>query len=372
MKAREVCVIAQFPPPVHGLSKAVETLCDSRLSADVCPDGPYRFDRVDIKDNKRFLQSLFHICTSRAELFYLTISQSRGGNLRDLIILGALRARRRRCLVHLHGGYYRTLVERHMPAWQRRANYRAVSGLTGAIVLSDSFRSIFSGMLDEKRIVAVENCADDQFVMTQAEAERKLAAMPGKPVLRVLWLSNMIKSKGYPAVLEMARLEAERMARGEAQRLRFDFAGQFFEEADRRFFFDYVSEHHLQALVTHHGAVGGEEKRMLLRESDVFILPTRYPREGQPISILEAMGNAMFVVASDHAGIPDLIRDGENGLLLGRDEPVDAAYRRILRVTGDGLAAAARRNREVYLGKFTQEAYLNRMDAVLGCALQEE
>ena len=35
-------------------------------------------------------------------------------------------------------------------------------------------------------------------------------------------------------------------------------------------------------------------------------LPTYYPMEGQPISIIEAMGFGNFIVTTNHAGIPDI------------------------------------------------------------------
>ena len=40
---------------------------------------------------------------------------------------------------------------------------------------------------------------------------------------------------------------------------------------------------------------------------DIFALLTKYPKEGQPISILEAMGNGMYVVSTDYSGIIDII-----------------------------------------------------------------
>ncbi len=53
------------------------------------------------------------------------------------------------------------------------------------------------------------------------------------------------------------------------------------------------------------------KKRKLLKECYIFALPTRYRNEGQPISILEAMGNGMFIITTDHAGIPDIVGTGE-------------------------------------------------------------
>lgn len=123
---KKICFIAQLPPPMHGLSKAVETLYNSELAQE------FEFEKIDITDNKRILTNLTAIRRSTADLFYFTISQTKGGNLRDLAIFKVVG--NRPCLIHLHGGYYRTLVEA-LPAWLRKANYRAVGKLSGAIVL---------------------------------------------------------------------------------------------------------------------------------------------------------------------------------------------------------------------------------------------
>ncbi len=52
----------------------------------------------------------------------------------------------------------------------------------------------------------------------------------------------------------------------------------------------------------------------LMRTSDCFVLASR--KEGFGITILEAMANGIPVIASDTGGIPEIIRDGENGILV--------------------------------------------------------
>ena len=307
MEKKRICFIAQFPPPMHGLSKAVETLYNSELSNE------FELEKIDITNNKKFPNNLIKILNSKADLFYFTISQTRGGNLRDLAILKAIE--KRPCLVHLHGGYYRTMIE-GLPKWQKNANYKAIAKVSGAIVLGPSLKWIFDGMLPEEKIYTVPNCVDDEYLMSDDEFEEKIESINQKEIKHVLYLSNFIRSKGYPEVLKMAKLEKERIDNGGAKRFHFDFAGNFFEKSEEEFFWECINKYQIKEYITYHGIVSGKKKMDLLKKCDVFSLLTTYPNEGQPISILEAMGNGMVVVTTDHAGISDLVNDKDNGIVL--------------------------------------------------------
>jgi len=70
--------------------------------------------------------------------------------------------------------------------------------------------------------------------------------------------------------------------------------------------------------------------RGLLRIATVFVLPSI--AEGTPIVVMEAMSMGVPVVASNVGGIPDLVRDGETGLLVNPDDSraLSDAIRRLL------------------------------------------
>lgn len=46
MGKKKICFVAQFPPPMHGLSKAADTLYNSELQKE------FEFEKIDIADNK--------------------------------------------------------------------------------------------------------------------------------------------------------------------------------------------------------------------------------------------------------------------------------------------------------------------------------
>ena len=63
------------------------------------------------------------------------------------------------------------------------------------------------------------------------------------------------------------------------------------------------------------GGVTNDEVLKLVASSDVFILPSSF--EGLPLSLLEAMAHGCVpVVTSIRSGVPEVVRDGENGFLV--------------------------------------------------------
>jgi glycosyltransferase involved in cell wall biosynthesis len=101
----------------------------------------------------------------------------------------------------------------------------------------------------------------------------------------------------------------------------------------------------------------------MLRQSTLFVRPSTL--EGLPLTVLEAMACGLPVVATPVGGTPEVVRDGEQGLLV----PVaDAAAlaEAILKLLDDPAAAAemGRRGRETVLHGYGWENVVARTEEV--------
>jgi glycosyltransferase involved in cell wall biosynthesis len=79
-----------------------------------------------------------------------------------------------------------------------------------------------------------------------------------------------------------------------------------------------IDKHNVKNKTIKHGWIDAETKDRILRKTSVFILPSYH--EGLPMVLLEAMAYGIPVISTTVGGIPELVNNGIDGLLL---EPGD-------------------------------------------------
>ena len=141
------------------------------------------------------------------------------------------------------------------------------------------------------------------------------------PVPRILSVGRLVPKKGYGPLIEAARLLRDR---GVAFRLDIYGGGDL-----RDVLAHQVRQADLEGTVVLHGACTQDELAERYQQSDVFALSPvvmeNGDRDGIPNVLLEAMASGLPVVSTNISGIPELIQNGCNGLLVEPGNPAALA-----------------------------------------------
>lgn len=130
--------------------------------------------------------------------------------------------------------------------------------------------------------------------------------------LRVMVTAQLIERKGIDFLIEgVAGMPAE-----VRDRLVIDVFG---EGPHRRALENHIRRRGLAARFVLRGLLEAGRMPEALRSADVYVLPSL--QEGLPLSLLEAMASGLPVISTRVGGIPAVLKDRENALLV---EPADA------------------------------------------------
>lgn len=125
--------------------------------------------------------------------------------------------------------------------------------------------------------------------------------------INILFMGRLGQRKGIYDLLECIAGNKDYF---QDQHAKFILAGDGEVDQVRQF----VADNDLKNLIEVPGWIASEQKEKYLETSDILILPSY--NEQMPMSILEAMGYGCPIIATNIAGIPDMVAHGENGFLF--------------------------------------------------------
>ncbi|HXV31690.1 MAG TPA: glycosyltransferase family 4 protein, partial [Sinorhizobium sp.] len=128
----------------------------------------------------------------------------------------------------------------------------------------------------------------------------------------------------------------------------------------------------LQADVTFAGYLSGEKLHRLIGESRALVLPSEW-YENAPISVLETYALGRPVIGAAIGGIPEMVREGETGLLAaaGNVEDLARALREMAALSPAARMLMGAEGRSWIASEFSAGAYRSRtldLYATLGVA----
>lgn len=335
-----VFAIGLKTPPANGQSLAFEVALGALTDAEMSPSiininenspsrktGSFTFKRV-FRIITQYIQFVIGVLTNgqKKSVIYLNIGFSTVGFIRDALFIWTAKLTGNEIVIHAHGGGYYELWNKQ-PLLLKRFMAKTL-GLANSIIVLDDFsikQFKFVKDIDKKHCV-VPNCLPKGI---KGDSEAK--SYNEDSVFRVLYMSNMILSKGYLDVLKaVSSLVSDDFD------VHVDFCGQFLEvagsdvtqdQAKANFLSLIEEDARLKERVTFHGFVSGEQKENLLKQAHVSVLPTYYVHEGQPLTIIEAMAYGTPVITTNYRGLPTLVVNGVNGFLVEPTRPEEIAER---------------------------------------------
>jgi len=190
---------------------------------------------------------------------------------------------------------------------------RVLRRLRQVITVSERTRELLIEKgIPPERIAVVPNAIDDASLLS----ENQFKVRPERPA-RIIAAGRFSYEKGFDLLLQ-----ALNKAREAAPPFRVDFYG-IGPEADK--LREMVNDLSLGEVVEFRGFV--DDLLPALREADFLVMPSR--SEGMPVTVLEAWSQRLGLIATTVGGVPEIVREAVNGLLVP-SEDVEALADRIV------------------------------------------
>lgn len=306
----KVLHVAPLPPPLGGMVTYIQGLLNSSLAEQV----DARVVRFDFLGKERF-SGIMRVVINFVNAIILTvvfihqvlfwqpdivhIQTNSGFGFYEKSWI-ALLAKLFRCktLMHVHGGNFRefyTMSPRIMQRiilWCARINDRIVTA-------SPQMRStwLYIGLPDEK-ITLIGNAVNLPVLEHACGASK---------IFKILFLTRIVFAKG---IIEL--IDAVCLLHKSYDHIQLRIVGA--EELETPKIKNYLNALDATEYIQYVGPVSELQKHNEYINADVFAFPTHV--EDQSYAVMEAMSYGLACIASNVGGVPSLIQDGQNGLLI--------------------------------------------------------
>lgn len=211
---------------------------------------------------------------------------------RKLPFIWLTKFRKKKLVIHQHGGniqnfYYEVCGEK-----RRSLIQKSLRQADRFLVVAPYLKDVFSKIIEEEKIRILPNSI---FVPEKYHKDYHKK--------KIVFMGRLCKEKGIGELLD-----AVEQLKQEFAELELYLGGVWAEELLKQKA-DLLGE-----FVHQLGWVDSDTRDAYLRECNIFVLPTYF--EGLPMSLLEGMAYGCACVASKVGGIPQVVENGKDGILI--------------------------------------------------------
>ncbi len=351
----KVLVCGVLPPPNFGHSMTYKMLMSSAFvqECDVvflemkfwsyAKHKKVTIDKI-LKMVKYWFQLVYAIVRHQPTFLLFNMSFDKMPFLKDLLFCQTAHILGCRVVLHDHGQYLPELYASSGGMMKKLIKH--LLRITHAIiVMGEKVRAEYTPFYDPARIKVVPGGVEDT---------KTIATAPRIPDgrIKVLYFSYLSTTKGVWTALKAVPL----VVRANPN-IDFIFAGPAESEQLKNDMLAFIDAEKVKDHFTYVGYVEGvEERTQYFRNADIFIFPTL--RDVFGLVIAHAMAEGLPVVASIEGTIPEILKDGTNGLLFPKGQEALLAQH-ILRLAADPVLrkTMGEANRRRYLDYYSLPVY---------------
>jgi glycosyltransferase involved in cell wall biosynthesis len=301
------------------------------------------------------------------------LGQTRAAFLRDAVplLLGRAGLGRARVVITLNGSLFMHWADRSLEGRVFRFLLQHAGTVT-VVGEQQRARLVALGLSPNRVVVVVNSCELEPVPAGDVAAKHPPAAGPARAV-RCLYLSSLIDTKGFPEYLEaLHRLSALAGPTVEAvlcgRLVASEFSSRFHDAATAGAWIEnQMAETNRRERVHVRWVKGaaGADKAALFREAELFVLPTRYAVEAQPLVLLEAMASGCAIITTRAGEIPAILDDRSAMFLAEVSTETLATVLQTLVADAAARARLARAAHDRFMERYQIDRHLDQWETLL-------
>ena len=360
MRRSRILFILHLPPPVHGASISNRNLINSGIIRD-----NYEMDLINFQfassmaNLKKFtflkvfksfvyaLKIIRKISTHRPDLVYYTLSPSGYAFYRDAIYVSIIKLFHVRIVFHLHGKGVKKSTEK---SGLKKYIYQQVFKNCHVICLTNNLVKDIEDVSS-----AVPYIVPYGIPIHTNSGNKKLHTKDS--TAQILFLSNYVENKGILVLIDALSLLKEKG---------FTFHARLVGAPTDLSMLDVVHYIKTKDLENHIEVVGpkfNDEKHIEYENSDIFVFPTFYFNEAQPLVNLEAMQHSLPIVTTTEGGIPETVINNETGFIIEPRNVLQLAEKLALLIEDRSLRIdMGEKGYERFINNYTLDHFITNID----------